>query len=165
MWVVPCLRAIIDTDDGQPSRGKLTMKPFQHGHLGATFGAPACPEVHHNDLAAESRHRELSAVESVATEVGRYRAGAIPDEVQGLEERCYRRRVGARGPADGDHQQPRREQVPNTGVQASARTQSLTLSDDLSDFPQQGLAIYDRRYRVLDEPLLADDTLRIDKKV
>ena len=36
--------------------------------------------------------------------------------------------------------------------------------DDRPDIPQEGVAINNRRRAVLDNPLLADDALRIDKK-
>src|SRR5688572_5431293 len=41
---------------------------------------------------------------------------------------------------------------------------SSALSDDLPDIPQQSLAIHDRRRRVLDQPLLAYDAVRIDEE-
>ncbi len=39
-----------------------------------------------------------------------------------------------------------------------------SLADDLFDIPQQSRAIHDRCPRVLDHPLLAEDSLRIDEK-
>src|SRR5713101_8724349 len=38
------------------------------------------------------------------------------------------------------------------------------LADHLSDTPQEGVAINDRLPAVLDDPLLADDALRINQK-
>src|SRR5712671_1538199 len=38
------------------------------------------------------------------------------------------------------------------------------LADHLSDIPQEGVAIHNRRPAVLDDPLLADDALRINQK-
>src|SRR2546425_2427907 len=38
------------------------------------------------------------------------------------------------------------------------------LADDLSDIPQEAVAIHNRRPLAFDDPLLADDALRIDQK-
>jgi hypothetical protein len=40
----------------------------------------------------------------------------------------------------------------------------LALAYDFLDTPQKGVAIYHRRPRVIEDPLLADHTLRVDEK-
>ncbi len=114
----------------------------------------------------------MPGVERAATELGRRRAGGLATEVEGLEERCQRRLVGAWGTDQGGDEQAGREQscpggepggttlFPSLGGPASWSELALHLLGTW----QEGVAIHNRRGTVLDNPLLTEDALRIDEK-
>ena len=119
------------------------------------------------------RRRQLPGVERGATELGRRRAGGIATEVEGLEKRCQRRLVGARGTGQGGDEETERDHPCPGGEPGGrpcfqrrwgARRHGHTRADDLLDTPQEGVAIHNRRPLVFDDPLLAEAALRIDQK-
>ena len=98
------LFASIDANDGEPFRGELAVKPFEHGHLRATLCTPARPEVDKDHLAAEILDREPARVDRAPAEVRRGGSGGVAGEIEWLEKRRHRRFGSREAARRGDEQ-------------------------------------------------------------